>query len=477
MHTYTHQEPVVGILHTPIIQDLRRDSNYKDYIFVSEPEQNKYKIYDLSLYDSAQKLMKLKEYIKPEINYQHYEYLTTKRYNGAKQHELLIYSRGIKALNGHDRYLFSEYSQNAKKINQYMRNVVSERDRLFFLADKANRAARRAKMSLFDILNNNTFDFFANLTFDPEKVDRTSIDAVAQAFTKWAASVRRKYKDMYYVFIIEEHNESDGWHFHGLIGGVSADELKLVDSGKRKKGKTIYNMQTWANGFTNITVVENYEACAKYVAKYITKNVENERLYGRKRYYSSYNLNKLEIVTRTKMLDDIESSRGDPSRTKEILDRFYTTEFADPLKYCKMWKNNEHDYAPMWDIIEWEREDWAVRLFEEMPLVNGFLHPAFSTKDNGVVEYGCLKKCTGGDCLRCNYANSGNASRRYKYRQKHLKDEPIGTLTRVTNALPVGWRSFKYKSLNWSYKRINAYEKEQHELAKWIRESGVKTDS
>lgn len=128
-----------------------------------------------------------------------------------------------------------------------------------------------------------------------------------KAFSRWSRDMRSKLPNMYYVSVPEYHG-AGGIHFHVVVGGVSAAELGLVDSGlvlhngkpiQRSKfidygfeydlpsgeGATVYNVSSWKIGFTTATEVRSSEAVTWYVGKYMSKANIDPRFYNKKRYY------------------------------------------------------------------------------------------------------------------------------------------------------------------------------------------------
>lgn len=80
------------------------------------------------------------------------------------------------------------------------------------------------------------------------------------------------------------------FHFHFLFHGYP--EKFLTDSLKRdKKGRIIYNLTNYKQGFTTATVIDSLEASQHYITKYISKDLV-ELSKGKKRYWVSKNLKK-----------------------------------------------------------------------------------------------------------------------------------------------------------------------------------------
>lgn len=59
--------------------------------------------------------------------------------------------------------------------------------------ENAQRALKRSRDELFDILSENDFDYFLTLTFDKRKIDRLNDDVTRKKFSQWANNTRKKF--------------------------------------------------------------------------------------------------------------------------------------------------------------------------------------------------------------------------------------------------------------------------------------------
>jgi hypothetical protein len=108
----------------------------------------------------------------------------------------------------------------------------------------------------------------------------------------WLARQKRKNPDFVYLIVPELH--ADGaLHFHALMRGYTGS---LRDShAKTVRGQTRYFITGFRSGRTDaVKLDENYDAIAGYLMKYITKDMP--LLYGKKRYWTSQNLEKPKIT-------------------------------------------------------------------------------------------------------------------------------------------------------------------------------------
>lgn len=139
----------------------------------------------------------------------------------------------------------------------------------------------RTKQKIYDImlLNEDKFQYFVTLTFRSDDfIDRYDVNSIKKPLFKFLNNQVNR-KGLFYE-LIPEHHKDGAIHLHGFI---SADELKLFDSGKRTNdGKVIYNWSDWKFGFlTAIPITSDKSFVAKYITKYVTK--ECKKIFGQ--YY------------------------------------------------------------------------------------------------------------------------------------------------------------------------------------------------
>ncbi len=147
---------------------------------------------------------------------------------------------------------------------------------------KRSDNVKRAKDKLFDLIYCNDWDYFLTITYDPDAVDSYNVSEVMQKTARWLNNnvIRRGLR---YV-LVPEYHKSGRVHCHALINGV----FTFVDSGKRSKGRKVYNVPEWQYGWsTAVKVSGDKLRMSCYITKYITKNAKS--VFGRF-YWSSRNL-------------------------------------------------------------------------------------------------------------------------------------------------------------------------------------------
>ena len=200
------------------------------------------------------------------------------------------------------------------EIAEYTKNDILE---------SFKASLRRTKISMNMLLTMNDFDWFWTLTFDKEKIDRTDDQQVFECYKKYINNLKKKYPNFQYMCFPERH-EDGCIHFHLLTAGISTKQMGLVNSGKvcchwstkngiaskeyfektkhlheqkDTDGETIYNITTFAFGYTTVSRIVSRERCNSYVKKYVEKALGSTEIFKKRFYYSS-NLNVPNVVKR-----------------------------------------------------------------------------------------------------------------------------------------------------------------------------------
>lgn len=203
----------------------------------------------------------------------------------------------------------------------------------------------RSRRLVFEYAMSNEWQFFCTFTIDCTKYDRYSLDVYHKAFSQWLRDYFRKKLgyDVQYILIPEQHKDG-AWHEHGLFFNFPLSELhefKLSDGKlppyiikKISKGETIYNCSAYQKkfGFCTFEPVRSSEACAKYITKYITKDIAiSSHEKGHKLYYVSRKLQKAENIA-------IGSYKGVPFYDFENQFGSYAT-FAYSEEFARLLEN------------------------------------------------------------------------------------------------------------------------------------------
>ena len=144
----------------------------------------------------------------------------------------------------------------------------------------------------------NSFQWFVTLTFNPDKVDSFDYETAKDTLLKWCRSMRDKYKDIKFDYlIVPELHKSGAVHFHGLLGDIPASFVEAANpkTGEPviRHGRQVYNLADWKYGFSDCEKIESPERAASYITKYVTTALLTDKeMYNKKRYFNSQGLKK-----------------------------------------------------------------------------------------------------------------------------------------------------------------------------------------
>lgn len=175
-------------------------------------------------------------------------------------------------------------------------------------ATKLDNNITRARQAVYELGACNEWDLFVTFTLDKEKYDRHNLPKFIKDLGQFVRDKRKKYgAHIRYVLIPERHKDG-AWHMHGFMSGVPAEALRAFTLRERlprkirarlKAGKAVYTWEEYAAkfGFADIERIENREAAAKYITKYVTEDLARSVTeVGAHTYYASHGLKRAEVV-------------------------------------------------------------------------------------------------------------------------------------------------------------------------------------
>lgn len=150
---------------------------------------------------------------------------------------------------------------------------------------RMERSIARTKATIRDLAICNQFEYFCTFTFDPKRYDSKRFSRCQSYMMNWFRNARDRHsRNLKYVCVAEKH-KSGAFHFHVLLKNYNRP---LRDSGHKKNGRTIYNVCNWMFGFSTAVRIDNQEAVAKYISKYVTKDLILD--YSARSYFCSQGL-------------------------------------------------------------------------------------------------------------------------------------------------------------------------------------------
>lgn len=148
---------------------------------------------------------------------------------------------------------------------------------------KQLRSAIRAKTAIHDIAACNVFQFFVTLTISPDfKVDRYSYDESSKYLSKWLDN-----NDFSHYLLVPEKHKDGAFHFH-MLADIPQGKLIHHAGG-------VYRIKTYKAGYSHVTKIKDNKKLARYVTKYITKDLMDTVGKGKKTYWASRDLKRPEI--------------------------------------------------------------------------------------------------------------------------------------------------------------------------------------
>jgi len=181
--------------------------------------------------------------------------------------------------------------------------------------DSRERSLRRAKANLRRLINANVGQYgreftakFLTLTF------RENVQNIKQANYEFSKFIKRlnyrlygtKKVNLKYTTVIE-FQKRGAIHYHTIIYNMpylKADELSNI----------------WGNGFIKINNIDNIDNVGAYVGEYLGKaeqgkDIEDDRLRGKKTYFSSRGLFKPLEITDKKIVEQVADALLDRKPT------------------------------------------------------------------------------------------------------------------------------------------------------------------
>lgn len=182
--------------------------------------------------------------------------------------------------------------------NRYNRNKNEE---------KLDNSISRSKSKIYEYAICNEFEYFVTLTLDSKKMNRDNINEYIKKLGQYIRDIRKSTgQEIKYVLIPERHADGENWHMHGLVKGLqdlreyNANEnipKKMKDKIRKYREENL-NLYEWVGyskrfGFNCVEPIRDKEACARYITKYISKNLDNDKGVtekNKKKYYASRGL-------------------------------------------------------------------------------------------------------------------------------------------------------------------------------------------
>jgi len=162
-------------------------------------------------------------------------------------------------------------AQSAKARNKKYRKAHDRR------ADNVRRLSLNFRRLIRANLVGASNPIFVTLTMHK----KLHITEAWRAFTTWAFFIRRYRPSVCYI-VVPEYQKRGAIHFHALIWGIN--DLHETERSTR------YLARSWGYGFCDTLQTDGSPKLASYLAKYMSKTLQDQRLGGAKAYSASRNV-------------------------------------------------------------------------------------------------------------------------------------------------------------------------------------------
>lgn len=143
----------------------------------------------------------------------------------------------------------------------------------------------RTKSRVFELAACNEFQHFCTFTQDEKLRDRFDLSDFRKDFAQLVRNINRGRETKIKYLLIPEKHKNGAWHMHGLLSGLQPDDLRPFELTENiperlkkmiRGGTAVYDWTRYrrAFGYFTCTEIESREACAKYVTKYISKDLQ-----------------------------------------------------------------------------------------------------------------------------------------------------------------------------------------------------------
>lgn len=173
--------------------------------------------------------------------------------------------------------------------------------------EKLDNSISRTKSKIYEYALCNDFEYFVTLTLDSKKIDRSDVNNYIKKLGQYIRDIRKSTgQKIEYILIPEKHADDLNWHMHGLMKGLQdlreyneSENIprRMKDKIKKYREENL-NLFEWVGysekfGFNCVEPIRNKDACSRYITKYISKNIDNDKGItekNKKKYYASRGL-------------------------------------------------------------------------------------------------------------------------------------------------------------------------------------------
>jgi len=142
---------------------------------------------------------------------------------------------------------------------------------------------------------------------------KTDIDSAREDFRNFQKRAGRIFKGWKYI-AVPEFQKRGAVHFHAMCWGIP-------ESVVRHERSTRLVAELWGHGFVDLKLTDGSFKLAYYLAKYLGKAHVDSRLFGKRAYSASKNIERPQVVTHVQewaLLQELDLSTDDLLRQREF---------------------------------------------------------------------------------------------------------------------------------------------------------------
>lgn len=176
-----------------------------------------------------------------------------------------------------DKYVIKNYERRKRKPKDADKPQTS----------KSKFSTNRTRQKIRRLINANPhLSTFLTLTFNQAVLELDQSNPIFMMFVQ-----RMKYKNpnFQYIAIVEFQKKSKRVHYHLLCNYSIAD---FKSNYQRKKFERWFANKYWKKGFIKIKDTFNIENLGIYMCKYLSKDMTDSRLFSKKKFFCSRDLNQ-----------------------------------------------------------------------------------------------------------------------------------------------------------------------------------------
>ncbi|MCL1820798.1 MAG: hypothetical protein FWG36_09100 [Oscillospiraceae bacterium] len=173
---------------------------------------------------------------------------------------------------------------------------------------KLDASISRTRSKIFELAMCNDWDYMVNFTLNKELHNRNDLKNYKNKLCTWIKNYNRLNEtDIKYLLIPEQHFDG-AWHMHGLMMGLPIEHLTEFRKDEKlpikilikvTQGIKVYNWKKYAKafGYNVIEPIMNAESVAKYITKYISKDLLKTRIdLNDHLFYCSHGLKRSKVI-------------------------------------------------------------------------------------------------------------------------------------------------------------------------------------